>query len=499
MSEAVFLEIVSSWRAMAHQAPALEGESGIDVIIGGLGSGKSEVAAEKSLRWSIDIPTRKDGEPANGLILGPDLNEVTNTQFEKFCSHVRKLKVPYDAIVKNVVSGNDPRIELWNGVTIFGRSGTDPERLRAYEYEWMWQDETASQKQKALTLGISRQRSARAIRAIITTSPKPGWIWRLINGEDEAFNRARRAVPVRVFRWPSKINTTNEAAVLEAVAAFAEADEAGSSRQELDGLFVGTHEAPGTGPLDWTPAFCGRLTTPTSARAAVVGIDLGKTEDYCWATAMNASGVALQMDRFKASTVDVEAEKYWPYAAARLGDFVANWKAPLAVIDSARGGDTFASLLRDALARRGVKVKVIEYATDKHGKKTEAVESLGMAIPMGRVRVPSSWIATGGETTPVALVEELRLEFVKLEVTEVGGRRRYKNPPGGHDDGVVSLSLAWHGIADQPAKRNDYSGWRPSGGGSGSSPSAPAGTPTRFGGGSGGRFSGGGGSRFSGR
>lgn len=474
---------------MPHQAPALEGESGIDVIIGGVGSGKSEVAAEKSLRWSIDLPSRKDGEPANGLILGPDLNEVTNTQFEKFCAHVRKLNVPYDAIVKNVVNGNDPRIELWNGVTIFGRSGTDPERLRAYEYEWMWQDETASQKQKALTIGIQRQRAARAIRAIITTSPKPGWIWRLINGEDEAFNRARRAVPVRVFRWPSSINTTNEADVLEAVAAFAEADEVGSSRQEMQGLFIGTHEAPGTGPFDWTPAFCGKLGT-VDARAAVVGIDLGKTEDYCYATAMNSSGVVLQMDRFKASTVDVEAEKFWPYAAARFGDFIARWKAPLAVVDSARGGDTFSALLRGSLATRGISVKVIEYATDKPGKKTEAVESLGMAIPMGKVRVPSSWVAPDGSVSSVALVEDLRLEFVKLEVTEIGGKRRYKNPPGGHDDGVVSLALAWHGIEGRSAQRTDYSGWKPpTSGGSGGG---------RFSGSPGGRFSGGGG-RFSGR
>lgn len=446
------LEIVSSWRPKPMQEPVLENDAGIDVVVTGVGGGKTQIAAEKALRWAIELPG------SSGLILGPDLNQVTDILFETFLEHARLLSVPADALVLDVTRGQDPRIVMWNGTVIYGRSGTDPDRLRNYGFHWMWMDEAAVQREAAFAIGIQRQRSAERIRAIVTTSPRPGWIWRVVSGEDPAYSELRRTTPTRVHRWDSSENDSNNAEVLAGVSAALEAVSPGMATQDVKGLFLGTREAPGTGPIMWEPAFCGPvvLKSGESRRAHVVGIDLGKTEDYMWATGLNGSGLAIAMDRWNANEVEVPLAQYWHYSRKRAAQFVRTHGATVVVVDTAKGGDQFAAALREEL---GPSFVVIEVATDSPGKKSGIIEAVGMAMPLGKVRVPSSWKAASDTApTPVAHVEKLRMEFLKLQVTALGDRRRFDHPAGGHDDGVVSLALAWHGLLARPAAREGWIG-----------------------------------------
>ena len=66
--------------------------------------------------------------------------------------------------------------------------------------------------------------------------------------------------------------------------------------------------------------------------------------------------------------------------------------------------------------------------------KTQAIEALSLAFEQGAVRLPSvQW-----------LIDEL-LAFDQERLPS--GSMRYCAPRGGHDDGVMALAIAWHGIS----------------------------------------------------
>lgn len=452
---------VVRWRNLAQQAAVLAGDHGIDICVTGVGGGKSAVAALKMLRWALRHPRRADGSPTKWCVLGSDFKLVRGVQLEAILEHARRLSVPYAAIVKRVVGGQDPRIELWNGATIYGFSGTDPDRMRGHAFDGVWIDEAEFQTRKSFSMSLARQRSAEKIRLVVTSSPDAagnGWLWEVISGEFKEWDELRRTIPVRVHRWGSKANTTNKSEVLATIGAAFEATSPGISRQELDGLFVGTAEAPGTAPIDYRKAFVGPVVlTGDQIRAAVVGVDLGKTIDFCWFTAANSSGTVLGMDRFNLSTIeeDVSLEDFWLYARKRLMEFLAEFTAATLVIDTARGGDTFAAMMKETLRDR---VHIVGISTDTPGKRTEVIDALSMAISMGRYRIP----AAIGERF-LNNVEALRFEFKKLEVKDRGMKKVYAHAPGGHDDGVISAALTWHGLSQtsKETPKAGLSGWKP--------------------------------------
>jgi hypothetical protein len=65
--------------------------------------------------------------------------------------------------------------------------------------------------------------------------------------------------------------------------------------------------------------------------------------------------------------------------------------------------------------------------------KAQAVEALALALEQGSIRIPPvQW-----------LIDEL-MAFDQERLPS--GSMRYGAPRGGHDDGVMALAIAWHGV-----------------------------------------------------
>lgn len=447
----------SSWRPQPHQAAVLAHDAGIDLCVGGVGAGKSQVAALKVLRWVGRHPRKRDGRPARGLVLGKDFRNAGGTQFLAIRERVAELGLPERAVIveeRGPAADHAPYLRFWNGVELHAYTGTDTDSTRSFEADFLWADEAECMNLLSFVTALGRLRAAESMRAIVTSNPAGGgWIYPMLTGDVPEWDEIRRVNDVRVFRWASRQNKHLDAKVLATMGATYRAASPGLERQELGGRFLGTAEAPGSEVLEYVRAFVGKIEIPPDGtRAAVVGVDLGMSEDYVWMTALSRAGVALAMERFNLGEVDVDRLLFWPLVASRLLQFCATWGAGRLVIDSARGGDAFAALLREHARSVGNEILIDDYPTEK--KKTALFQALSRAISMGRVVVPSSWrTATGIEGSlghGGSLAERLRLEFKKLVKIGHGERVRYDHPPGGHDDGIVSLGLAWHGLSTAP-------------------------------------------------
>jgi hypothetical protein len=68
-----------------------------------------------------------------------------------------------------------------------------------------------------------------------------------------------------------------------------------------------------------------------------------------------------------------------------------------------------------------------------HASKAPLIEGLALAIERGDIRLLNE--------------ETLIGELISYGMTRLpGGGYRYSAPSGGHDDSVIALALAWHGV-----------------------------------------------------
>lgn len=437
------------WTPQVHQAQLLAVDRGILLSAGALGSGKSEPGALRLLKWALRYPRRPDGRPTKWYALGPDFSLLRQEQFGKILEHARRIKGA--EVVKRVVGGQDPRIILCHDQVILGRSTTDADRLRGHEVDGFWLDEAQNVEEKAFRIAISRLRSTTAIRVVITGSPEdsPDWIWKLLSGEDEGYNRVRLRLieegsGLWPFRWSSIMNTANSTSVLGVVRAVLDASTHNASAQELEGRFPNTSEAPGQNALNFVRAFVGRVEIRgEEAIPQVLGVDIGETLDFSWLTVMSSRGVVLYQERFNAGSPGVPRATFYPFLQDRIEQLAGVWRVKKVAIDSAKSGKSLAQALA---VKVGDRFKVEGVDTSIPGRKSEIVEALLLATAAGRVRVPTAWRLGGQPEQTVDHVPQLRKEFEEMTIYEVGKKRAFDHPSGGHDDGPVALAIAWKGL-----------------------------------------------------
>lgn len=443
--------VSTTWTPLPHQrrwlAAATDPRGGIAVAVGGLGSGKSEPGAIALLGTALAIPRRPDGRPTRWFAIAPRFNLIRDELFPKILDHARRLReIGYGEVVQRVVLGQDPKIVLVHGQTIFGRSADDPNKLRGYEVEGVWLDEAQNQSANVFRIAVSRMRSAEAVRAWVTASPEdsPGWIKALVWGSDPKWNRIRATSRITVERWDSRANTTNSAEVLEIAGAVMDADREGVQVQEIGGRFPGTEEAPSVSSLSFERAFVGDVVLGAEeARPGALGVDIGETWDYTTLVVLSRAGVALSLERFKKGDPGVPRENYYRWLEDRIVATARRWRVPRVVIDLAKSGKPVCESVAAVLGST-----VEGYPTDAVGKKSQAVEALLASIGRGQIRAPSSWRVEGQPVVAVANLDWLRTEFRDLQVVEGSGgaRRSFTHPKGGHDDLVVGLALALYGL-----------------------------------------------------
>ncbi len=155
----------------------------------------------------------------------------------------------------------------------------------------------------------------------------------------------------------------------------------------------------------------------------ILGLDLGKNQDYTAIVVMTGAGRVLHIDRW----TRIE----WSVTKERIRNLAKKWKS-VVVMDVSNIGST----IYDDLRGEDFEIHAIEMHSAS--VKNDLVESLQMAFEQARIEIVNP---NANWATPVddALVAELFSYEVKLTKP---GHFTYGAPKGLHDDLVIALALA---------------------------------------------------------
>ena len=167
--------------------------------------------------------------------------------------------------------------------------------------------------------------------------------------------------------------------------------------------------------------------TPATGKAAVIGVDWGRVNDYTVFAVLSDAGELLELDRFRGIEYALQR--------ARLQALYERQGKPLILAEA----NSIGGPVIEQLARDGLKVKAF---MTTNASKTEAVEALALAFERGEIRIPND----------PALIGELQAFEAKPLPS---GLMRYDAPSGGHDDTVMALAIAWQGVAGKRRRAFD--------------------------------------------
>ncbi len=302
------------------------------------------------------------------------------------------------------------RIDLPNGGVIAVRSGHDPDALRGVGLDLAVLDEAAYLHPAVWSSVVRPALSDRRGEALFLSTPRGrNWFWALwMTGQkpdqpqwkswrfpttanpliDPAeVEAARDLLPERVFREEYLAEFLDDGGQV-----FRRVDEAAT-------VEVGARPQPG--------------------ERIVFGVDWGRDNDFtCIAVIAADSRRLVALERFNRIG--------WEVQRGRLAALAGRWE-PDAIWAEANsmGGPNIEALQAEGLP-------VIPFTTTA-SSKGPLIEALALALERGELTILRD---------PV-LVEELRA--YRMERLP-GGRYRYSAPSGGHDDTVIALALAWHGV-----------------------------------------------------
>lgn len=164
----------------------------------------------------------------------------------------------------------------------------------------------------------------------------------------------------------------------------------------------------------------------SSAPTVVIGVDLGRHQDFTVLHGLDENGRTTHWERFR----DVS----WPLQKRRIIAAAKKTDA-LVVIDATHGsvGDPIA----EELEERGLRVYPFQFTAST---KRALVDGLSIAIEQALIGLPDE---------PILHNE---LEIFEYEITPAGNVK-YHAPEGLHDDAVMACALAWYGYDERMSKR----------------------------------------------
>lgn len=153
-----------------------------------------------------------------------------------------------------------------------------------------------------------------------------------------------------------------------------------------------------------------------------IGVDWGRHEDFTVFTVVDHLLRLVHVDRFTGIGYELQTSR-----------LIALWqrfgKCPVLAEANSMGGP-----LIERLQRQQIPVRAFHTT---NASKTAAIEALALAIENGQLALPNDERA-----------EFLRAELLAFESERLpSGQLRYQAPAGQHDDGVMSLAIAFHGAA----------------------------------------------------
>ena len=184
--------------------------------------------------------------------------------------------------------------------------------------------------------------------------------------------------------------------------------------------------------VSWAGAVFRKITdavylTPPVGKAAVIGVDWGRTNDYTAFAVLSDAGELMEIDRFRGIEYSLQR--------ARLQALYERHGRPTILAEAnSMGGPVIEQLARDGL-------RVKPFLTT-NASKSEAIEALALAFEQGTIRIPND----------PALIGELQAFEAKPLPS---GLMRYAATSGGHDDMVMALAIGWQGVAGRKYKPLD--------------------------------------------
>lgn len=162
----------------------------------------------------------------------------------------------------------------------------------------------------------------------------------------------------------------------------------------------------------------------------VIGADWGKANDYTVFTAV-CRECRQMVDFDRMNTIDYALQ------VGRLQTMARKWGTVTVHAESNAMGEP----IIETIARQGLKVRGFQTTA---ASKPPLIESLALAIERGEIAL---------QDVPVLVGE---LEAYTMTLNKVTGRPTYGAPDGLHDDCVMSLALAWHGVTNTRRSGNYY-------------------------------------------
>ena len=305
----------------------------------------------------------------------------------------------------------DRMVTLPGGGFVAVRSADNPDSLRGEGLDFVVMDECAFMQREAWTEAIRPALSDRLGKALFISTPKGhNWFWeayqRGIRGEEgwaawtfptvnnpyidpKEVEAAKRDLPEIIYRQ-------------EYLAEFVD---------DQGGVFRRVQEAAVLQPQE-----------PQAGRQYVAGVDVAASVDFTVVTVLDAeSKEMVYMDRF--NRVD------YPVLINRLESVYHRYNLTSMVVEA----NSIGRPVIDELVSRGL--NIVPFTTTSATKQA-IIQSLQAAFENGLIRVLDE---------PVLIGELLSFESKR----NASGSFSYSAPDGMHDDCVMSLAIAWHGVSDR--------------------------------------------------
>lgn len=170
-------------------------------------------------------------------------------------------------------------------------------------------------------------------------------------------------------------------------------------------------KANATAPLD---------VEPNADHVYVAGLDWARDVDYtCMIVIDSTTRQMVAMDRF--NQVD------WALQRSRVKTLADRWNVSIIWAES----NSIGSVNIEALQAEDVPVRSFQTTAQS---KAPLIDGLAAALEQGSLAIQND--------------DDLVKELLAYRVERLpAGGYRYSAPPGGHDDTVIALALAWHGVA----------------------------------------------------
>lgn len=378
-------------RPYALQREIMQHPAQFKVICAGRRAGKTTMAAEMALECLYN------GRKAL-------LASATQDQSDTFWDYVKE----WTANEKDVYKNENRRIMNYGRGQIRVKTGRDPDVLRGSDCDLLVLDECALLLEETwYKVGQPMLADRNGMAVFISTPRRRNWFYELYmkakndtSGKWKSWNFSSHANPhlSPAAMGQLAVDMNEDDYKQEIMAEFMESDGA---------VFRHVDERATLQPRD---AYVGSF---------VFGIDWGKVIDYTVIVILDtAMHEMVGYVRFK--DADWEIQREWIKTLYDL------WH-PVAIISEAVGsGDVNTS----ALQHEGFPVQ--PYITSPT-TKGQLIESLALAFDRDELRILDDQI----------LKDELKSYERK---STLYGRATYSAPPGGHDDMVIALALAWQGV-----------------------------------------------------